>query len=121
MVSKNTNSRRRSKIKIRKRISGTPESPRLTVYRSIKFIYAQLIDDLSGVTMAAASSLSPEIKEEVKNTKGKVNQSKLVGKYLAQKALEKNISTVVFDRNGFRYHGRIKAIADGAREGGLKF
>jgi large subunit ribosomal protein L18 len=84
-------------------------------------VYAQLIDDSDGNTLVSASSLSKELLEEIKSSKGKVSKSKMVGKLVAKKALEKNISQVVFDRNGYRYHGRIKAIADGAREGGLKF
>lgn len=121
MIKKNKNIRLRSKLKIRKKISGANEKPRLTVYRSLNNIYAQLIDDSAGNTLVSASSLSKEITEELKTVKGKINKSKLVGKLAAKKALEKNISQVVFDRNGYRYHGRVKAIADGAREGGLKF
>ncbi|MFO7447622.1 MAG: 50S ribosomal protein L18 [Ignavibacteriaceae bacterium] len=120
MIKRNNNSRLRSKIKIRKHISGTPERPRLTVFRSLDNVYAQLIDDSSGKTVAAASSLSKELADELKSTKGKVAKSKLVGSLIAKKALEQNISAVVFDRNGYRYHGRIQAIAEGAREGGLK-
>lgn len=114
-------SRVRSKIKIRKKISGTAVKPRLTVYRSLTNVYAQLIDDLSGKTLAYASTLSKEIQEELKASKGKVAKGKLVGSFLAKKATELKITDVVFDRNGYRYHGRVQAIADGAREGGLKF
>ncbi|HUX61478.1 MAG TPA: 50S ribosomal protein L18 [Ignavibacteriaceae bacterium] len=121
MISRNENSRLRSKTKIRKKITGTPERPRLSVYRSMKNVYAQLIDDTTGNTIASASSLSKELTEELKIAKGKIQKSKLVGIFVAKKALEKNISSVVFDRNGYRYHGRIQAIAEGAREGGLKF
>ena len=121
MIKRNENSRLRSKTRIRKVISGTTEKPRLIVYRSLNNIYAQIIDDTTGITLVAASSLSKEISEEIKNSKGKISKSKMVGTILAKKALEKNISTVVFDRNGYRYHGRVQAIADGAREGGLKF
>lgn len=121
MIKRNKNIRLRSKIKIRKKISGNVEKPRLTIYRSLNNIYAQLIDDSNGNTIASASSLSKELAEELKNTKGKVSKSKLVGVLVAKKALDKNVSNVVFDRNGYRYHGRVKAIADGAREGGLKF
>jgi len=121
MIKKNKNIRLRSKIKIRRKISGIKEKPRLTVYRSLNNVYAQLIDDSDGNTLVSASSLSKELLEEIKSSKGKVSKSKMVGKLVAKKALEKNISQVVFDRNGYRYHGRIKAIADGAREGGLKF
>ncbi len=121
MSSKKNISRYRSKVKIRSKISGTPERPRLTVYRSLNNVYAQIIDDVNGKTMAAASSQSKEIAEEVKVAKGKISKSKMVGVLLAKKAVEQNINTVVFDRNGYRYHGRVQAIAEGAREGGLKF
>jgi large subunit ribosomal protein L18 len=121
MIKKNRNSRLRSKIKIRRKISGVKDKPRLTIYRSLNNIYAQLIDDSEGNTLVAASSLSKEVLEELKSVKGKISKSKMIGVLVAKKALEKNISQVVFDRNGYRYHGRVKAIADGAREGGLKF
>lgn len=121
MIKKDKNSRLRAKTKIRKKIIGTTDKPRLTVYRSLNNIYAQVVDDSTGTTLASASSLSKEVKEEVKNAKGKIARSKIVGKFLAQKTLEKKISSVVFDRNGYRYHGRIQAVAEGAREGGLKF
>lgn len=121
MINKNRNSRIRSKTKIRKKISGTPERPRLTVYRSLSNVYAQLIDDTTGKTIISASSLNKELAEEIKSAKGKIAKSKAVGSFLAKKAVEQKISSVVFDRNGYRYHGRIQAIAEGAREGGLKF
>ncbi len=121
MIKKNKNIRLRSKIKIRRKISGLADKPRLTVYRSLNNMYVQLIDDSDGNTLVTASTLSKDLKEELKNSKGKISKSKMVGKLVAKKALEKNISQVVFDRNGYRYHGRVKAIADGAREGGLKF
>ncbi len=113
--------RLRAKIRIRKKIKGTPERPRLTVYRSLKHIYAQLVDDTNGRTIITASTLSKEIQDDLKNAKGKVERGKLVGTLIAKKAAEKNITTVVFDRNGYRYHGRVQAVAEGAREGGLKF
>jgi large subunit ribosomal protein L18 len=121
MIKTNKDKRLRSKIKIRKKISGTSDRPRLSVYRSLNHIYAQLIDDTTGKTLAAASSKSKEIAEDIKNTKGKISGSKLVGSLIAKKALENNITNVVFDRSGFRYHGRVQAVAEGAREGGLKF
>ena len=121
MINRNRNSRLRSKTKIREKISGTSERPRLTIYRSLSNIYAQLIDDTTGKTLVSASSLNKEVVEEVKKAKGKIAKSKVVGNYLAKKAAEQKISAVVFDRNGYRYHGRIQAIAEGAREGGLKF
>jgi large subunit ribosomal protein L18 len=118
---KKTTARSRAKIKIRKKISGTSERPRLMVYRSLNNIYAQIIDDTTGNTLVSVSSLSKELEPDLKSVKGKVGKGKLVGKLLAKKASEKNISSVVFDRSGYRYHGRVQAIADGAREGGLKF
>lgn len=118
---KKRTSRDRARIKIRKKISGTTERPRLSVYRSLDNIYAQIIDDSTGNTIVAVSSLAKEAKTEVKSVKGKINKSKLIGNILAKKALKKNIKQVVFDRGGFRYHGRVKALADGAREGGLVF
>jgi large subunit ribosomal protein L18 len=121
MINRNNNSRLRSKLKTRKKIFGEPERPRLTVYRSLDNVYAQVIDDRSGKTLAAASSLSKELSDAIKGAKGNLAKSKLVGNLVAKKALEQNILTVVFDRNGYRYHGRIQALADGAREGGLKF
>jgi len=121
MYTKNSNTRLRSKTKIRKRISGTSEKPRMTVYRSLNQVYAQLIDDSTGKVLMAASSLSKDISDKMKSAKGKIAKSVIVGSYLAEKAVAQNISAVVFDRNGYQYHGRVKAIADGARKGGLKF
>lgn len=118
---KQKTSRQRAKIKIRKKISGTPEKPRLSVYRSLDNIYAQIIDDTTGNTLVSVSSLNKEAKEDLKSVKGKINKSKLIGNLVAKKALDKEIKNVVFDRNGFRYHGRVKALAEGAREGGLVF
>jgi large subunit ribosomal protein L18 len=108
---------RRNKIRarIRSRITGTAQKPRLSVFRSNKFIYAQLIDDVTGVTLVSTSSRA--LTEKV----NKVDSSVEVGKTLAQKALASGITEVVFDRGGYLYHGRVKALADGAREGGLKF
>ncbi len=114
---------RREKIRkrVRSKIFGTPERPRLSVYRSLKHIYAQIIDDTKGHTLVAMSSLSKEIRDEVKNAKTKTEVSRIVGLALAKKALEKGITKVVFDRNGYKYHGRVKALAEAAREGGLIF
>jgi large subunit ribosomal protein L18 len=110
--------RGRRKQRIRLKVSGSSERPRLSVYRSLTHIYAQVIDDVTGKTLVAASTLSPELKAG----KGKkVELAKQVGKLVAQKCAEVKIQAVVFDRNGFEYHGRIAAVADGAREGGLKF
>ena len=109
----------RIKRRIRKHVKGTAERPRMSVFRSNCQIYAQLIDDLTGATLVSASSLSKEISAQ----KGinKIEQAAQVGKLIATRSLEKGISGVVFDRNGYLYHGRIKSLADAAREGGLKF
>jgi large subunit ribosomal protein L18 len=111
-----TKESRRLRIKqgIRRKLSGTSERPRLSVFRSNKGIYAQLIDDVNGITLASATSLTLD------KSNG-VNMSLEVGRILAAKALEKGLSEVVFDRSGYLYHGRIKSLAEGAREGGLKF
>ncbi|MCL4538171.1 MAG: 50S ribosomal protein L18 [Bacteroidetes bacterium] len=111
----------RAKRGLRKKIKGTVERPRLVVFRSLKHIYGTIIDDIQGKTILQVSSLNKEIADELKAAKGKTNVSKIVGKALAKKALENNIQQVVFDRGGFLYHGRLKAFAEGAREGGLKF
>jgi large subunit ribosomal protein L18 len=109
----------RIKHRIRKRITGTDQKPRLTVYRSNKQIYVQIIDDIQGKTLVTASSLIKEVagKEKINKT----TQAKLVGKLAAAKSKEAGITEVVFDRNGYLYHGRVKALADAAREEGLKF
>lgn len=111
----------KKKASIRKKVHGTPERPRLTIYRSAKHIYAQIIDDTTGKTLVSASTLSKGLRDDVKNLKAPMEICKLVGKYAAKQALEKKIQVVVYDRNGYLYHGRVKAVADGAREGGLKF
>jgi len=121
MSTNKNNPRLRSKTRIRKKITGTTEVPRLTVYRSLNQVYAQIIDDSTGNTLVSASSLSKELQDEVKGKKGKISKSKLVGSLVGKKALEQKIASVVFDRNGYRYHGRVQAIAEGAREAGLKF
>lgn len=112
--------RLRRKRSIRKRISGTGERPRLSVFRSNKHIYCQVIDDNSGVTLASVSSQTDTVKASA-DGKDKTALATLVGQAIAEKCKEKNIESVVFDRNGFVYHGRVKAVAEGAREGGLKF
>lgn len=116
----NVKSLRRQRIKytIRKKISGTAALPRLSVFRSNADIYAQMIDDVNGVTLASASSRDKDIKAQKAN---KTEKSKMVGEAIAKKALAVGLSTCVFDRGGFLYHGRVKAVAEGAREGGLKF
>lgn len=110
--------RQRIKYTIRKKVSGTPQLPRLSVYRSNTDIYAQMIDDVNGNTLAAASSRDKDIAAQ-KGTK--TDKSKMVGEAIAKKAIALGLSSCVFDRGGFLYHGRIKAVAEGAREGGLKF
>jgi large subunit ribosomal protein L18 len=107
------------KSRIRKKIKGTPERLRLSVYRGNTNIYSQIIDDTKGVTLVAASSADPEIKGTVKGFT--VETAKKVGELLAQKAKAKGIENVVFDRGGYRYHGKVKALSEGARSGGLKF
>ena len=123
MASK-TNPRQQARLKrkkrIRKKLSGSPERPRLSVFRSSKHIYAQLIDDFNGATLAAVSTMDPEIRQQEK-VKGKIENAKRVGKAIADRAKAKGISRVVFDRNGFLYHGRVRALAAAAREAGLEF
>lgn len=113
-----TRVQRRAKIKkrVRKNIFGTPEMPRLSIFRSNKEIYAQLIEDVNGKTLGAASSMKVKT-----DGLSKIEVAKAVGAEIAKKAADANVSSVVFDRNGFLYHGRVKALADGAREAGLKF
>ncbi len=111
----------RDRKRRKKRIRGDSQRPRLVVFRSLNNIYGQIVDDSSSKTLVGASSLSKEIREEVKKSKGKMEKSKLVGKLIAQRALSKNIRQVIFDRNGYAYHGRVKALAESAREAGLEF
>ena len=106
--------------RVRKNISGSPEKPRLSVYRSLVEIYAQVIDDEAGRTLASASTVDQELREKTKSLT-KTEQAKLVGKLVAERAKDAGINEVVFDRGGFRYIGRVKALADAAREAGLKF
>jgi large subunit ribosomal protein L18 len=113
-----TESRLRRKKRIRKHVSGSQERPRLTVFRSNKHIYAQVIDDVKGVTLASASSLEKDMRAK---SGANVEAAKAVGALVAKRAAEKGVKDVVFDRGGYRYHGRIKALGDAAREGGLKF
>jgi len=110
--------RSRRKQRVRKKIYGTPDCPRLTVFRSLKHIYAQLIDDTTGTTVAAASTLNKELKGDAYG--GNKSSATRVGKLIGERALSKGLKQVVFDRNGYRYHGRIKALADAVREAGLK-
>lgn len=120
-IQKNKTRRSRIKHQIRKKLSGNPEKPRLVVFRSSKHIYAQFIDDVNAKTLLTISTKSKDVIEKIAEKKGKIEKSKLVGKIAAEKAAATNITNVVFDRNGYLYHGRVKALAEGAREGGLKF
>ncbi|MBI4535518.1 MAG: 50S ribosomal protein L18 [Ignavibacteriae bacterium] len=121
ITKKKVEHRWRLKRHIRKNLSGTPERPRLTVFRSLRHVYAQIVDDTSGKTLVSVSDLSKNFKEQFSEVKGKREVSKRVGELAAKIAIEKNIKEVVFDRNGYLYHGVVKAMADGAREAGLKF
>lgn len=112
--------REKTKARIRGRVSGTPERPRLTIYKSLKRIYVQAVDDTQGITLAAASSLEKDLRGSLKNG-ANIEAAKAVGASIAARLKEKGITTVVFDRNGYVYHGRVKALADSAREAGLQF
>lgn len=118
-TSKN-DARLKRQIRVRKKVKGTTERPRLNVFKSSRHIHAQIIDDTTGVTLVAASTISPDVKSDLVYS-GNVDAAKKVGAAIAKKAIEKNIVSVVFDRNGFLYHGRVKALADAARENGLSF
>lgn len=107
-------------LRVRKRVQGTPERPRLNVYRSSRHIYTQIIDDVTGTTLVSASTLSPEL-ADIRDNGDNVEAAKRVGALVAQKAIEQNIRKVVFDRGGYLYHGRIAALAEAAREAGLEF
>ena len=121
ITKKKTEHRSRLKVHIRKRVIGTKERPRLAVFKSLKHVYAQIVDDSTGTTILSVSDISKEVRDQFKDLKGQLALSKKVGQLAAKKALEKNITQVVFDRGGYLYHGVVKAMADGAREGGLKF
>jgi large subunit ribosomal protein L18 len=112
--------RKRRQRRVRAHISGTTDRPRLNVYRSLTHIYAQVIDDETGTTLVSASSVDKELRTEMAGKK-KAEQAKAVGQAVAKRALAKGLTKVTFDRGGYRYHGRVKALADGAREGGLEF
>ena len=112
--------RERRHIRVRKTVSGTPSRPRLSVFKSISGIYAQVIDDHEANTLISASTVDHELREQMKGLK-KTEQAKVIGKAVAERAKSKGITAVVFDRGGFRYVGRVKALAEGAREGGLQF
>lgn len=119
MIKKKSRSESRVKrhIRVRNKISGTPERPRLSVFKSLKGIYAQLIDDVNGTTLTAASTLDKEVKTKASN----IEAAKEVGALIAKRATKAGIKTVVFDRGGYTYHGKVKALAEAAREGGLEF
>lgn len=119
-IAQKKNAHMKRKIRVRKKIHGAPECPRLNVFRSTKHIYAQLIDDTNGITLASASTAMKDVSEGLKYT-GNIEAAARVGAAIAIKAKEKGILKVVFDRGGFLYHGRIKALADSARENGLSF
>lgn len=114
--------RKRRHARVRKHVKGTPDRPRLNVFRSLHHIYAQVIDDTQGLTLAAASSIEPNLRDS-SDFKGKspIEQAAAVGKLVAERAQEKQITKVVFDRGGYKYHGRVKALAESSREAGLEF
>jgi len=112
--------RERRHLRLRKKLKGTPERPRLSVYKSNHFVYAQIIDDLNGITIASASSLEKELKTEYKGIVN-IKVAEAVGMLIGERAKAKGIGSVVFDRGGFKYHGRIKSLADAARKSGLEF
>jgi len=120
-ISDKSKVRARKKKHIRKSVLGTPERPRLCVFRSLKHIYVQLIDDTSQKTILTVSTLSKDLKADLSKAKNKIEVAKLIGLNIAQKAKDMKLEHVVFDRAGYLYHGRVKAVADGAREGGLIF
>jgi len=113
--------RKKRHLRVRKKISGTAEKPRLTVFKSNKHIYAQIIDDTIGRTLVSASTTEKEVKESLNNKTWDKNAANVVGKLIAQRAKEKGITTIVFDRSGYKYHGKVKALADAVRAEGIKF
>jgi large subunit ribosomal protein L18 len=117
---KTSTARKHRHVRVRTKVLGTPERPRLNVFRSLNHIYAQVIDDSQGHTLAAASTVDPALRDQVKGL-SKSEQAKLVGKAVAERAKAAGVTSVVFDRGGFPYHGRVKALAEGSREGGLVF
>ena len=120
-LQKSKTRRQRLKHQIRRKLKGTSEIPRLVVYRSLNNIYAQIVDDLNSRTLLTVSTKSKDVADKLAALKSKVEKSKLIGKLTAEKAISGNINKVIFDRNGYLYHGRVKALAEGAREGGLNF
>ncbi len=120
-MAKRLGGRERRHLRIRKKIKGTPERPRLVVFRSNRHIYAQIVDDIAGRTIAGACGSSKAIAERIKEDKERFAESRAVGELVAKRAIEKGITKVVFDRAGYRYHGRVKALAEAARKAGLEF
>lgn len=120
-MSNKRDGRQRRKLRIRKKVAGTAARPRLTVFRSAKHVYAQVIDDVEGKTIAQISTLSPSFKKSEDKGKKKVDQARKIGLLIGEACKANNIEEVVFDRNGYMYHGRVQALADGARKAGLKF
>ena len=122
MITKNSKNAKRKvrQTRVRKKVTGTPERPRLNVYRSLKNIFAQVIDDVNGKTLASASTLDAELKDTLSNTSNK-EAAKVIGTLIAKRALEAGVENVVFDRAGYIYHGRVKELSEAAREAGLKF
>lgn len=114
-------SREKRKRRVRRKVVGTSERPRLSVFRSAKNIYAQIIDDSTFNTLVQVSTISKDVREQIKGKSGSQEGASMIGKLIAERALEKGIKSVVFDRNGFLYHGRVKSLAEAAREGGLEF
>ena len=121
ITKKKVEHRSRLRVHIRKRVVGTPDRPRLAVFKSLKHVYAQIVDDTTGKTIISVSDISKDVRDQFKEIKGQMALSKKVGVLAAKKALEKKITQVVFDRGGYIYHGKVKALADAAREGGLEF
>lgn len=120
LLAKKMTARLKRKVRVRKKVRGTPERPRLNVFKSARHIYAQIVDDTTGTTLVAASTLSTEVSTGLNHT-GNMEAAQKVGEMIAKRALEKDLKAVVFDRNGFLYHGRVKALAEAAREHGLSF
>jgi large subunit ribosomal protein L18 len=120
ITEKKTASRERRHRRVRAKVEGTPQRPRLNIFRSLSNIYAQVIDDVDGKTLAACSTIDKEVAKQI-GDKDKKEAARVVGKVLAERAKSAGITTVVFDRGGYRYHGRVAALAEGAREGGLEF
>jgi large subunit ribosomal protein L18 len=121
ITKRKSENRARIKVHIRKTVTGTTERPRLTIFRSLKHVYAQIVDDSVNKTLVSVSDISKDVKGDFVSVKGQLKISKKVGELVAKKAIAANIKQVVFDRNGYLYHGVVKAMAEGAREGGLKF